>query len=332
MGVSMQIEQLPWLEASWRHLKGYLDNERIPHGLLICGPKGVGKGPLARAFAQRLLCVASGQKACGQCASCKLFLAATHPDFLLVAPSEPGKALTVDGIRSLIGKLNLKGQYSKYRVVLVEPADAMNVSAANCLLKSLEEPGENTILILVTNQPSGLPPTIVSRCQQLAVAVPGKLEAKRFLALKGIESGAAETLLNLANGAPLQALSLAEEDVLKRRLAFFADWIGLTNELATPVMVAEKWSSSPLEEVSIWLGSWIEDLIRLAMSAQDSAVRNFDLISELKPQVRRLNLLETYRYLDQLNAVRGGAGTQLNKQLLLEQWLIHWVRICQSQA
>jgi DNA polymerase-3 subunit delta' len=325
--VTELAEQPPWLANSWQQLRNYFDAKRIPQALLVTGHAGVGKGWLVHTFAKRLLCTSESEFGCGACVSCGLFEAQTHPDFVSVAPVESGKGIPVDTIRHLIGKLALKGQYSSHRVVLVESAHLMNVSAANSLLKSLEEPGELTTIMLVTDRPASLPATIVSRCQKLHVPIPAVEISRSFLLSKGI-TDSVDVLLNLSGGAPFKALELAGENVVLKRREFFEEWLRLNGGGAMPVATAEKWQGVPAEELLSWLISWLEDLIRLSLASSPLGVRNGDLVGELKPVASRLNLMALFRYLDLLKASRQMLTGQLNRQMLLEDWLIQWDRIC----
>lgn len=319
----MRIDGMDWLAPHWRRLGSYLDAGRVPQALLIVGREGVGKMALAEAFSQKLLCRAPGEYACGDCASCRLFAAKTLPDFIRVEPEEAGKPITVDAVRGLIAKLALKPQYSGRRVVLLSPAQQMNVNSANSLLKTLEEPDAHTTLLLLTDAPQALPATILSRCQRLDIALPGHAEALSWLARQG-QGGQAEVLLALARGAPLKALSLAGEGVVEKRGEFFAAWLDLLARRGEPVALAEKWAKFPGETLVDWMQSWVMDLIRLRSAPGCQAIDNLDLAERLQACARRLNLQALFGTLDRLNAARRLLATQVNRQLLLEELLLLW--------
>lgn len=156
----------PWQTSNWQNLASSQQNKRLAHGLLLHGPKGIGKKAFAVDFAHWLLCEQpSTDKACGQCKSCQLIKAESNPDLLYLQPEEEGKAIKVDQIRELINKISLTGHGQGYRVIIISPADALNINASNSLLKTLEEPPENTVLILISDKPSKLMATIRSRTQ-----------------------------------------------------------------------------------------------------------------------------------------------------------------------
>lgn len=185
MNATPRVE-LPWLRDAEAALGKMAMEDRVPPALLIRGVSGTGKTQLALDFAQRLLCRSPlGAKACGSCASCHLFAAKTHPDFLHLAPEDPRKAIKVDSVRQMIQALALTPQYGGYRVVLIDQAEGLNANAANALLKTLEEPPLGTLLILVTDQPGRLPQTVRSRMRLLNVALPERRLSLAWLSAMG---------------------------------------------------------------------------------------------------------------------------------------------------
>lgn len=219
--------------------------EKLPHALLIYGQRGIGKFDLARCFAESLLCerVTVEARACGTCPACGWLAQGNHPDLRLLQPNalgeeeeggevayaEPGKKrpsqqITIDQVRALDDFLHLGTHRHGARLVLLNPAEAMNRATANALLKSLEEPIANTLFILVSSEPYRLLPTIRSRCQSVLVRRPLRGRALPWLRAAGVNV-AAEDWLALAGGSPLLALELAgrgERVLLDALLAQFA--------------------------------------------------------------------------------------------------------------
>jgi DNA polymerase-3 subunit delta' len=157
-----------WLQPGRNQLQQMIRQGRLPHALLISGSEGLGKRMLADWLAGTLLCEQShgDVSACGQCSACGWFDNGWHPDLLRLEPEEAGKAIKVDQVRRLGASLGMTSHSGGYKITIVQPADAMNVNAANSLLKTLEEPTANTLLILLTATPGRLPATILSRCQR----------------------------------------------------------------------------------------------------------------------------------------------------------------------
>jgi DNA polymerase-3 subunit delta' len=206
----------PWLRERWRRLTAQLEAGRLPHALLISGPAGLGKRGLARAFVARALCrqAHGDEPACGRCRACEQHAAGNHPDFAQVTfeLNNEGKLRTeiaVDQIRALSARFALTPQFGGYQIALIEPAEAMNRNAANALLKTLEEPSADTLLLLVADQPAHLPPTIVSRCSRVDVHFPPRADALAWLGSQGVAPDHAETVLAFAAGNPGEALGYA---------------------------------------------------------------------------------------------------------------------------
>jgi len=314
----------PWSKPYWQHLCAYVEQERIPQALLINGVAGLGKKALALHFAHYLICLDRQEKiACGQCESCKLFMADTHPDFILLEPEEPGKAIGVNLIRQLITKLILKPQYSGYRIVLIKPAEHMNANSANAFLKCLEEPPERTVFLLLTEQMQQLPATIISRCQKLLLVPPDEDNGAFWLQEQGITEQQ-KLLLNLAQGAPLQALAYAKENLLEQRQQCFEDWQNILLRHACPISLAEKWQKLPPAILLQWLISWTVDIIKCQFTVEQNLLSNDDLAKHLYVLAKRLDLKLVFEFYNLLLKGNYRFQTQLNKQLLFEEILITW--------
>jgi DNA polymerase-3 subunit delta' len=323
---------LPWQQKEWRHLCEYKSQNRIPQALLIAGNKGLGKRRLAEQFAFSLLCPEPDAHGlcCGRCGSCLLIKAGSHPDLFYIEPAEAGKAIGIDSIRTLIADTQLKPQYDTYRVVIIDPADRMNQAAANAFLKCLEEPGERTVILLVTEKPAKLPATIRSRCQKMTLAAPEKETV--FIWLKAQNIGdSLETLTAMAQNSPLLAQQYAEAHALPLRNECFKTWLAIAKQQAHPVTVAETWLKLPQPDLLLWLCSWVTDLIKCCYQTKQGNFYNPDLIASLQELSRRLDLKGLYGLYDLLLTSRQWLDTQINKQLMLEEILILWSHLNRSK-
>jgi len=225
---------LPWLREP---LQIALQTQRA-HALLLHGPKGVGQFELALGLAQAWLCEAPGVSALrpfGTCASCRLVQAHSHPDMLVLLPealreplgwasadgedapadkaskAKPSKDVKVDAVRSAVAFAQTTSARGGLKVVVIHPAERMNAIAANTLLKTLEEPPGDARFVLSCSAPEMLLPTIRSRCQALAMALPPAVEAAAWLAARSIARP--EVLLAATGGQPLEALAWAEQGI-----------------------------------------------------------------------------------------------------------------------
>jgi DNA polymerase-3 subunit delta' len=232
----------PWNEPILEQFKARL--ARLPHALLIHGAPGVGKLELAERMTQLLLCehADAARRPCGQCDACRWFVIGNHPDFRRVEPEalakmplesaeaeegggeasparrtkQPSLQIKIEQVRELADFLNLRSHRGGRRVALVHPAEDMNENAANALLKGLEEPPAGAMFMLVSDRPARLLPTIRSRCVAMAVPLPPKDVALKWLAAQNVKD--AERWLAYAGGAPLRALDYAAEAPLLERL------------------------------------------------------------------------------------------------------------------
>jgi len=225
----------PWLEATQLQLGTLALAGQLHHALLLTGVAGVGKHLLAAELAQLLLCsqpTASG--GCGQCKSCLLVKAGHHPD-LLHLQSET--SLGVDAVRELSHFMQGSPQQGGARVVLLPQAHKMTEAAANALLKTLEEPGANSFLLLQTAYEQQLLPTILSRCQKWLIAPVPSFVARNWLAEQN-HMAIPEFLLSFCEGAPLKALELLESGAAADIAALLAQLEAyLLGEQALPELV-----------------------------------------------------------------------------------------------
>lgn len=208
----------------WKNIVGHQRNierlkllcreDRVPHSMLFCGVDGIGKKLVAEAMAATLLChePVDGE-ACGQCPSCKALMADIHPDFFWVLPEErPGSSvIKIEFIREMQEKIARLPILSRQRVVIIDDSQTMNDAAANCLLKTIEEPGGEIYFILLTNSVMALLDTIISRCMREDFSGLSVDEISTVLAIQGIAGDRAAYLAGFADGSVKQALLLDDE-------------------------------------------------------------------------------------------------------------------------
>jgi len=316
----------PWLTPYWQTLEHYLRQQRIPQAVLITGRAGIGKRQLAECFAASVLCERPSEAwlACGHCHACVLRRAGTHPDFIVLEP-EAGKGLGIDSVRDLLARMALKPQFEGQRMILIDAADTLNPAAANAFLKGLEEPGERTTIIMVTDKPARLPITIRSRCQHIQITELDQAQIQTWLAQYQVTQ--VDALLALANGSPLRALDYHEKNYLALAEQLFDEWLSLRCERGhvNVVKIAENWLKQPVDAAILldWMCLWLVRLLKLFYG--EKVQTGFDsALQEIKSQ---LELAQLCRYYQSVLEGRQLVLTQSNQQLLLEKLLIEWSQL-----
>ncbi len=239
---------LPWHAEDWARLQARRERDALPHALLLCGAAGLGKRVFAQRFVRGLLCTQpAGGDACGQCRSCLLLAAGTHPDLVelsygLRKDGTPRSEIVVDQIRELSARLAMNSQLGGWQIACIDPADAMNPAASNALLKTLEEPSAHTLLILLADAPWRLPQTIRSRCQRVEFQLPPTEPALAWLRAEGVDDGA--LALVAADGNPGLARDWSRNGALERRSEVRKDLAALAAGRGEPVAVVKRWLES----------------------------------------------------------------------------------------
>jgi DNA polymerase-3 subunit delta' len=317
----------PWQAGQWLRLMSLWKNDRLPHALLIDGVSGVGKKQLAKSLGYFLLCQNPAENtACGLCRSCMLNLANTHPDLMIIEPDEKKIVIKVEQIRSLTAFAANTSQQGGRKIILIDPAEAMNVNASNALLKCLEEPARETFLILISHQSSRLLPTIKSRCQLIECPLPkheeSELWLKEEMAIKD-----AGTLLRLSDHRPLAARDLADSRTMLVRRELSSDMLGLLTGKTSMIKLAQKWSKDELLIVLYWFACWLSDMIRWIPTADPFRLRDTEQEQLYTLCKNQGDYQKLFHLADQVLLAKHqlGSGANPNKQLLLEGLLALWV-------
>ncbi|QLC74541.1 DNA polymerase III subunit delta' [Pseudomonas sp. LPB0260] len=324
-------EAYPWQDALWQQLAGRTQHA---HAYLLLGPAGIGKRALAERLMARLLCQQpAGLEACGQCKGCHLLAAGSHPDMFELKPSGDKKSVGVDDVRELIGFVNKTAQLSGRKVVMVAepPAEDMTLAASNALLKSLEEPSGDTVLLLLSHQPSRLLPTIKSRCVQQACPLPDPATSLAWLAqaLPECDEQECRELLVLAAGSPLTARALQQQGVREQRALVVEGVKKLLKQQAAASQLAEAWKALPMPMLLDWFCDWAQLMLRYQLTRDEQGLGLDDMrkvvqyLAEKTPQAKVLAMQDWL--LQQRQKVLGKAN--LNGVLLLEALLVQWASL-----
>lgn len=314
---------------------------RLPHALLLQGAPGIGKLDFALALAQSLLCSTpdSAGAACGRCEACNWFAQGNHPDFRLLEPAlvdqggeegtQPGgrkSQIAVDQVRDTGDFITLSSHRAGLRVVLLHPADALNASSANALLKMLEEPPDGVLFLLVAHAPQRLLPTIRSRCSRIDMPLPTRVQAAGWLQAQAAEQ--VEERLAYAGGSPLRALELEAPQLralheIHQRLA----QAGRMDAFAVATRLAGEGVAAALEVVQ----KWVYDMLQLLLAGQAPRYHPtwHESLQALVKQVDLARLLDFQRTLTDAQRL---AQHPLNAELQLETLMIQYTQMFSGDA
>jgi DNA polymerase-3 subunit delta' len=336
----------PWQEDAWTRLQAM--RVRLPHAILFYGPAGIGKADFIEAFAQALLCE-NGRPdghACGECASCGWFVQGNHPDYRRVrpeamedeapsaegdeAPAEEKKAksktaskeIKIEQVRALADFMNISTHRQGLRVVVLYPAEALNMPASNALLKTLEEPPPGTVFLLASNGLDRLLPTILSRCRKLALPMPDHAQALAWLDAQGVAD--ADGWLREQGGAPLAGRAQAQTGSRE-------ELDGLLQVLAQPsvdaaLRSADKLSKAPLASLVAWQQRWLYDVFSYKLSG---VIRYYPRYQrELAALAGRVHVAQLMQAIKSTNERRAVADHPLSPKLFVEDMLLDYTARC----
>ena len=315
----------PWLATDYKKLVIQFQKRTLPHGLLIVGRMGDGSSIFTSTFATKLLCARTdASEVCGKCKSCLMLQSGHHPDYLKIEPEGKSQTIKVDAIRNVVQKVTGTAQQGGNKIVHIESAEKMNVNAANALLKVLEEPTNNTFILLETSELSRLLPTLRSRCRIQSLAKPSYETSVQYLKAHDYPHDIS-TALAIANGSPLKAVQLTQDDISawhERESEFSSQ----NSFIALSTFISRQDISDTMNQVLLW----VDTSIRQLQGLNESEVAIADAI------VNRLTKTETpalFKFRDyilgKLSAINRQAN--LNSQLMAEELASQWLSLRGNQ-
>ena len=319
----------PWLRVPLLQLEAAHGAGRLGHGWLLAGPRGVGKINLALAAARRLLEDTDGDAPLLQAHEAAAAMARRHepadrhPDLHWVFPEPKRNTLTVDQVREATRALSLTSLTARAKVLILEPADAMTMAAANALLKTLEEPSADTYLLLISHQPGRLPATVRSRCQSLPVRCPPVAEALAWLngAGKDAEDVDWAPLLDAARGVPFRAIDWHENDFYNIYKELKDNLHSLSTGRIDPQAVADQWLAGDVEAALSWLSTRLQAVIRTRL-ASDGVAGGEPAFSEPGDAWKALPTPFLFEQLNNVELLLGQLGGGINVDLAVRALLL----------
>lgn len=342
-----------WQQTDWQQLTR--DRDKQHHGLLINGQAGIGKREFSVALCQYLLCAEVSEEdnsPCGQCQNCRLFTAASHPDFHVLTSeleaaegrlplladyskryldskerekkTKYSRIISVDQVRELIERFSTRAHIAATKVALILPADCMNINAANALLKLLEEPPPDSVFILVTANPSRLPATIRSRCMWHTLTAPDQENALALLA-QHLPEEQMNIALTLAHGCPLEARQLADSGFLQDHQNCLKGFSAIVAGRIGAVEFAGQLNKLNFEQFLLWFHRFVAELITFCVTNVEPYWKENMNINPENISVEGL-----YALYDRISHYRRIARDPLNEQLVLEDLVLVFQRLGQQ--
>ncbi|ATL99931.1 DNA polymerase III subunit delta' [Aeromonas sp. CA23] len=313
----------PWLIPDWHALSQTAQAGRLGHAWLLLGDPGLGKEQLAERLARLHLCQQPDRgEPCGQCHSCQLFDKGHHPD-LGTLPAD-SKTIGVEAIREICARLQNSAQLGRGKVVIIPDAERMTESAANALLKTLEEPAGDSLLLLIASQVSRLLPTILSRCHKHVCQLPTEGETVRWLAEQGHQATLAQ--VRICQGAPLRVLRYIDEQQDGKRRELLESFVSLSQTPTRATHVCNQLADETQVRLH-WLQLFLCDALKTQAGCGHHQLAMPDLAA-LSQQLAEGNssekLLEAEQQLVALKAACQ-PGQLSNPTIHLMNWLSRWL-------
>ncbi|MDX1763491.1 MAG: DNA polymerase III subunit delta' [bacterium] len=336
----MPLSEIIGQDRAVEVIRRELANERIPQAYLFCGAESTGKQRTAVALAMALLCDAGTREGCGVCPSCRKIALGQHPDVRRCGPVARTKGavekIYIDQIRELQQEIGLSAMEGKWKVFIIDDADRMVDQAANALLKTLEEPPEQSLLILVAAHPDHLPATILSRCRTIRFQ-PLTEEALADIVVREKGVGRADALLlaRYARGHAAQAMALDYDELTATRERLIIE----TNELdgqdvTTLFAFSEKFTRNTAEAIELleFMVTWIRDLIAVKIRGRDGALTHVDRGATLENLCREQSLTQLLAKFDFLQEGLGKLYRNVNARMTVESVLVKMGDVTRSAS
>lgn len=312
----MSFEDIKDQDIPVSFLKKAIKKNSVAHAYLFVGMDGIGKALSANTFAKALNCEKETGDSCDVCASCRKIDSKNHPDIFRIACEEAHKAIKINAIRELEGKISLRPYEARYKVCIIEDAHLMTAEAANSLLKTLEEPPKDSVLILTTSGLSGLFKTILSRCQVIKFSPLKQGTIANILIKKfGFRKENTELMSRLAGGGINRKAILEGEDFVAWKNQVIDEFMDGSFFERGSLMFSS--SRKEFQEILHILLNWHRDMIIYKNGLDKDTIINFDRVSDVERFSGGLSHDKIEERLNSLMDAYVASGQNVNQKLII---------------
>ncbi|MDP2606879.1 MAG: DNA polymerase III subunit delta' [Deltaproteobacteria bacterium] len=302
-----------------------LGNGRLHHAYLFVGPEGSGKRTVALALAKAIHCRETENDFCDRCPDCARIQARNHPDVRLVQTLEDKKEISIKQVRELEKELNFRSFSGKRKIAIIDPATLLNASSQNALLKTLEEPPQNSLIVLIAPNAGALLPTLRSRCLRVSFGPLARDEVARYLMSKeGMNQDDASLRAALSMGSLGAAIKFDKDELLEKRRSWAALLLSLSaGDYRGAIAAAEAIASDKEECLGFleWAETWYRDLLIYAATENSDEMVNVDMLTEIESQSAKGNFEQMLASFAQTARAAGRIQRNLNRRMVIERFL-----------
>jgi DNA polymerase III subunit delta' len=324
----MGFSEIVGHEKQSENLRLSLLNGRLHHAYLFIGPDGIGKRTLGLAMAQAIHCAELENDFCGGCGACRAIQAGNHADVRVVEPISNKKDISIQQVRELEKALSLRSFSGRQKVAIIDPATLMNWAAQNALLKTLEEPPQGCVLILIASNAGGLLPTVRSRAFALSFGPLPQQLIVDFLIRKGKTREQAEFLAGLAMGSLGTVSKIDKEKMIEKRLEWMKTLVSLrAGDYRAALNAAEALAGNREETLKFleWAGLWYRDLLSFRIAHTPNQVVNIDMLAQIEEQSAAMEEDDLFSLLSKTDEASQLIQRNLNRRMVLEDLLLRAV-------
>jgi DNA polymerase III subunit delta' len=312
-------------------LQAAVKNKRLAHAYLFHGEEAIGKRLAATRLAQALSCEyppdAERFDSCGACRSCRQIESHTHPDFVIIEPDpeQASRQIKIEQVREIEHQIMYRPLIAERKICLIDDADRMTIGAANALLKTLEEPPDHSLFLVISSRPAALPSTIRSRCQSLRFTAPARTQVEAALILKReISPDDARFLAIISEGRLGEALTIDVKDTRARQQELInlvrpQSLQSIESILSSAETIAK---AARAQDILAWLARWIRDLILIQVGGDRDQLLYLDDLRKLESYAQEANTDQLLDLLCEIETTEQRATRNLNLHMALETILL----------